>query len=336
MLLIEFSMRMSLLLHGLGWLTYCTVYELFLCAGCIGTSECPLSNLGLHSYLAYWVTTIIRFLRYMLELPYTSLPTPPLLSIQTSRLLSTLSPNLPPIKTSPLPDLSHVWSVDITSPSQQKQTKRAKGWDGKSAAPRSPESGSGALPATCDSFAFTSLGPTVQVPLDKTYETACAGWERSSAHHHALYARRPHVRRTSMPRMPHFHWTSVGCSFRGRARATQATQWQSDLTGCYFEVCFPHSLYVMIHNCCPKASVTLTIAGVRSMLSAEVHSIVARGANRQMTRLEFTATERRQWQLQMGWERLVQVQGFLLRNVNWYHWSSYHLFWQCELVLHFL
>ena len=49
--------------------------------------------------------------------------------------------------------------------------KRAKGWDGKSTAPRLPESGSGALPATRDNFAFSSSGPTVQVPLDKMYET---------------------------------------------------------------------------------------------------------------------------------------------------------------------
>jgi MOZ/SAS family len=108
MLLIEFSMRMSLLLHGLGRPTYCTGYDLSRRAGRIGTPERPLSDLGLRSYLAYWVSTIVRFLRYALELPYTSLPTPPLLLIQTSQLLSTLPPDLPPIKTSPFPALSHV------------------------------------------------------------------------------------------------------------------------------------------------------------------------------------------------------------------------------------
>ncbi|KAH9989349.1 hypothetical protein BJV77DRAFT_1069561 [Russula vinacea] len=59
-------------------------------------------------------------------------------------------------------------------PSLHHIKKRAKGWDGKSAAPRLPESGSGALPATRDNFAFSSSGPsgpTVQVPLDKMYET---------------------------------------------------------------------------------------------------------------------------------------------------------------------
>ena len=157
------------------WPTYSIGYELSRRAGRIGTPERPLSDLGLRSYLAYWVSTIVRFLRYALELPYTSLPTSPLLSIQTSQLLSTLPPDLPPIKTSHLPDLSHVrTSVDITSSSQQKRTKRAKGWDGESAAPSSPESGSGASPATRDSFAFSSLGPAAQVPLDRMYETVPA------------------------------------------------------------------------------------------------------------------------------------------------------------------
>ena len=52
--------------------------------------------------------------------------------------------------------------------------KRAKGWDGKSAAPRLPESGSSALLATRDNFAFSSSGPTGQVPFDKVYETVPA------------------------------------------------------------------------------------------------------------------------------------------------------------------
>ena len=65
-----------------------------------------------------------------------------------------LSASMPP----PPPSLHHI-------------KKHTKGWDGKFAAPRSPESGSGALPTTCNNFAFSSLGPTAQVPLDKMYET---------------------------------------------------------------------------------------------------------------------------------------------------------------------
>jgi len=60
------------------------------------------------------------------------------------------------------------------TPSPQRRTKRTKGWDGESAAPSSPESGGSASPATRDSFGFGPLGPGVQVPLDRTYETVPA------------------------------------------------------------------------------------------------------------------------------------------------------------------
>ncbi len=60
-----------------------------------------------------------------------------------SQLLSTLPPDLLPIKTvGHLPDLSHLRvGPDTTSPSPQKRAKRTKGWDGESAAPSSPEGG---------------------------------------------------------------------------------------------------------------------------------------------------------------------------------------------------
>ena len=68
----------------------------------------------------------------------------------------------------PLHPSLHQWPPP---PSLRHIKKRAKGWDSKSAAPRSPESGSGALPTTRDNFALSSSGPTTQVPLDKMYET---------------------------------------------------------------------------------------------------------------------------------------------------------------------
>ena len=48
---------------GYGMLMIEFSYELSRRAGKIGTPERPLSDLGLRSYLTYWVSSIIRFLR---------------------------------------------------------------------------------------------------------------------------------------------------------------------------------------------------------------------------------------------------------------------------------
>ncbi|KAI9510638.1 acyl-CoA N-acyltransferase [Russula earlei] len=139
---------------GYGMLLIEFSYELSRRAGRIGTPERPLSDLGLRSYLAYWVSTIIRFLRH---------------------LLSTLPSDMPPIKTvGHLPDLSHVSTgVDLT-PSPQKRTKRAKGWDGESVTPSSPDGGGSASPLTRDGFGFGPLGPSAPMQLEMMYETVPA------------------------------------------------------------------------------------------------------------------------------------------------------------------
>ena len=118
------------------------------------------------------MSTIIRFLRYALE-AFTSLADSPLHLHTTSQLLSALPPDVPPIRTvGHLPDLSHVRANTDMMPSFQKRTKRAKGWDGESAAPSSPDGGS-ASPATRDSFSV-GTGPAAYMPLERTYETVSA------------------------------------------------------------------------------------------------------------------------------------------------------------------
>lgn len=91
-----------------------------------------------------------------------------------SQLLSTLPPDLPPIKTvGHLPDLSHL-RVDAgtTLPSPQKRAKRTKGWDGESAATSSPEGGS-ASPAAQDTLG-AGAGPAAHMQLERVYETVPA------------------------------------------------------------------------------------------------------------------------------------------------------------------
>ncbi|OAX40490.1 acyl-CoA N-acyltransferase [Rhizopogon vinicolor AM-OR11-026] len=94
---------------GYGMLMIEFSYEVSRRAGKIGTPERPLSDLGLRSYLTYWVATLIRFFR---------------------RLLAVLPPDRPTITSSGgLPELTGVLpppSEDLNS-----RKKRAKGWDGE-------------------------------------------------------------------------------------------------------------------------------------------------------------------------------------------------------------
>ncbi|KAJ4485321.1 acyl-CoA N-acyltransferase [Lentinula aciculospora] len=99
---------------GFGRLMIEFSYELSRRAGKAGTPERPLSDLGLRSYLAYWVSTLIRFLRKLLEVMPMSAGVDPLISRGT-----------PPDFRSPSRELS---SDDSFA---SRRRKRNKGWQGE-------------------------------------------------------------------------------------------------------------------------------------------------------------------------------------------------------------
>ncbi|KAG2364692.1 acyl-CoA N-acyltransferase [Suillus spraguei] len=88
---------------GYGMLMIEFSYEVSRRAGKVGTPERPLSDLGLRSYLTYWVATLIRFFS----------PPPDRPTVTSSGRLPDLTDVLPP-------------SEDANS-----RKKRAKGWDGE-------------------------------------------------------------------------------------------------------------------------------------------------------------------------------------------------------------
>ncbi|KDQ52996.1 hypothetical protein JAAARDRAFT_197783 [Jaapia argillacea MUCL 33604] len=102
---------------GYGMLMIEFSYEISRRAGKVGTPERPLSDLGLRSYLTYWMSVLIRFFR---------------------RLLSVLPPEIPHISsTNQLPDLSRLRSVSADSEdtaARLRRRKSTKGWDGEVAA----------------------------------------------------------------------------------------------------------------------------------------------------------------------------------------------------------
>ncbi|KAL0578839.1 hypothetical protein V5O48_003163 [Marasmius crinis-equi] len=101
--------------QGYGMLMIEFSYELSRRAGRVGTPERPLSDLGLRSYLAYWVATLVRFFRKLLSV------LPP----GTTQMYSNGTP----------PDLG-AQSVEgsedgILSPTTTRRRKKHKGWDGE-------------------------------------------------------------------------------------------------------------------------------------------------------------------------------------------------------------
>ncbi|KAI1790468.1 acyl-CoA N-acyltransferase [Ganoderma leucocontextum] len=94
-------------------------YELSRRAGKIGTPERPLSDLGLRSYLTYWISTLIRFFRRLLSV----LP-PDTAQITTTGLTADVADAI--AAPSPARD-----TEDGSSSMSKKKRKSTKGWDGE-------------------------------------------------------------------------------------------------------------------------------------------------------------------------------------------------------------
>ncbi|KAF9556339.1 acyl-CoA N-acyltransferase [Agrocybe pediades] len=98
---------------GYGMLLIEFSYELSRREGKVGSPERPLSDLGLRSYLAYWVSTIIRFLRRVLS----ALP-PGITSIKNENEFPEFGPD------------SYI-SGEVERSLDSKKKKKTKGFDGE-------------------------------------------------------------------------------------------------------------------------------------------------------------------------------------------------------------
>lgn len=172
---------------GYGMLMIEFSYELSRRSGKVGTPERPLSELGLRSYLTYWVATIVRFLRRLLSvLPpdcdkmtaegWVSTPLP-LSQMQTPAEVSHAhTPSLPPSQSHPqtralstsyppthLPLTEDIPTPGLSTPTTKKK-RGLKGWDGEIVS--SPHS----LTTPADGNAydiFTPLRKIVTVPNER-------------------------------------------------------------------------------------------------------------------------------------------------------------------------
>ncbi|KAI0717529.1 acyl-CoA N-acyltransferase [Cerioporus squamosus] len=102
---------------GYGMLLIEFSYELSRRAGKVGTPERPLSDLGLRSYLTYWVSTLVRFFRRLLSV----LP-PDTAQVTTTGLTTDISDAIA---------LSPSRDTEDSSSISKKRRKSTKGWDGE-------------------------------------------------------------------------------------------------------------------------------------------------------------------------------------------------------------
>ncbi|KAF8627298.1 hypothetical protein AX17_006343 [Amanita inopinata Kibby_2008] len=135
--------------QGYGMLMIEFSYELSRRAGKVGTPERPLSDLGLRSYLAYWVSTLVRFFRRVLS----ALP------LDGPNQTVTTRGNFPDIlnghRSPSSMSSSGQEDADSSISASAKKKKRAKGWDGENNA--HDENGYGSRHVLPDDPQFSSM-----------------------------------------------------------------------------------------------------------------------------------------------------------------------------------
>jgi len=95
-------------------------------AGIVGTPERPLSDLGLRSYLAYWISALIRFFRFGDLCNKLNC-----VDIFLRRVLSVLSPDIVAITNKNMfPGLNDEYSGEVERISLKKR-KKSKGFAGE-------------------------------------------------------------------------------------------------------------------------------------------------------------------------------------------------------------